>query len=226
MPDQPPANLVMNAVDTASLINTLGSLYSNATNHLIAVSVGAAALIGLILPLLAALYQARSLREEREGLIKIIKEEVESAKEKLFEDFKIDQAKQFKLLNNDMAIMKGILTEDISKLEAYLLGNILTAVSHQLAQHSTSLYGFKPLILALDNYAKAGKEGEMRGTMEGLLEVFEHLIKNSLKLDAETQSIFNYAISSVEKLNINHRYDIDIKRLRDAFNRLHGNTVQ
>lgn len=210
--------VVMDAYDISTIINNINTLYSNALNQIIALTIGLLTLGGIILPLVIAYFQRQKSSADQIALTKTVSSEVNEAKKLLIEELDNKLAAKIEKYEERISDIKQELTETIEKIAAQSEAKIHHTQARSIIKDKFYADAVYDCETAIRNYSFAGDERNMQVIVRSLLleSILPNLNQTDFAKHDELEENFNSMLEVLNKLNVNERYAIDIKSFEAA----------
>ena len=210
------AQLVLDAYSVTTIINNINSLYSTAIEQLTSYTLAVVGLVGVLIPILVTIYQARSVRAEKEMLQAHINDEISKARIQMREEIASE-------LTNSIKAAEMKLTE---RLDAKLLDydkqiSILDASTFHI-QGNLRIESSSPFVAAEDychatlKYLSGGDEGNGQRTLNLLTKRCLPLVTRDWYEKVDLGASISEVINLLQKMNDTGKYTDQIFDLRMA----------
>lgn len=213
------AQVVMDANTISTIINNINSLYANALNHIIALTIGLLTLGGVVFPLIIAYFQKKRANADHRKLTAQIVDEINAAKAELV----LGMAKE---LEKEKEIFEQRIVEIQKNIELQMLGIKAGAnakTHHHVAttsvQNKHYVEALSQCRIAICDYVKAKDEKNLQIVLDIVLQnsVLPNLKKTDFDKDDCLGGNIDQIIQSVETINENGRYANSIASLTRAY---------
>lgn len=223
MPAQEITQAVLDANTVTTIINNIDSLYSNALTQLSAYTLGVLALVGVIIPILITIIQARNLKSEKESLIVHINNEIRNAQISLSEEFDKRELALTNALNSKInSLVKEVEVALQNRVDEKLVifeAKIECADASTFQIQGNDHLSKNKFVDAAEDYCNA-TEGYLKGkdelngqrTLAALITVLPKINKQQYE-DNELAKYFEAVIETLKELNQNSKYSDQIDTL-------------
>ncbi|WP_067586617.1 hypothetical protein [Endozoicomonas ascidiicola] len=191
------------------IIDKTNSFYSSAFSQLVAMTIGIIAFAGVFVPIVLSYYQSKKLKLEKNDLHDYLKKELNSVKDSLNEDIRLEVKKA-------IIIAEAKLNEEIRSVEAGLFhiqaihfheAGLIEAATDSAFQSATV-------------YATSKDEMNLGRIISMLSEDCLPKITSESKIETEElDKLTKTLVSNLEKININGRYTDTIININKSVNK-------
>lgn len=211
-------------VTDITLIDKVNSFYEISWNHLLVFSGALFTIIGVVIPILFQIYQSQVFRSEEEKIKNLIKsqtskskKELEESQNSLFESYKKEVAESVKQLSNGLM---EILENKEKKLTMHIddvIGGVLMVQANFFYANEQYYDAAESEIRAIISLCEAEAEATMRRAVNSLVDDILPSLRVGLIEDSEDfYSLVEDVKKSISELNINHRYDYLLVKIKNA----------
>jgi hypothetical protein len=209
----PVAPEIMNAQAITAIIGNVNGIYVSIFTF-IAIFL---TVLGLIFPVVLTKYQNKKLEKNEKKLSEKITKEMDALKTALIEDLRTKLAEEISIFEKKIGEIEERLGQRISKSSA-----IANAKAHFLQAKLASdagKYGVacRDYAIAVHDFAGGGQEANMQQALRNLVGfALPNAKKADFDNDDEIEKECQLAEKALEKLNVNARYEINLKDFRTA----------
>lgn len=213
--------VVMNGNDVSTIISNIDSLYTNALNQIIALTIGLLALGGVVFPLIVAHFQKRKSNADHRRLTAQIAGEINAAKNELVLGLEKELEKVREKFEQRISEIQEDIELQITKIQAGANAKTHHHIAVTSIQNKNFVDALVQCEIAIRDYVIAGDEYNMQITVNGNLlnPIFQNLKKRDFDENDRLEKSISQIVSSIETINDNGRY-IDminnIKKSRKA----------
>lgn len=197
-----------------SVVEKINSFYAQSFNQLITITVAFLAFIGVLVPVLITLYQARQLKNDKKELENYIQEKHSQIKEGISNEIQSFFQLERERLQNEFAALKEEIR--LSELKAH--AGLLHLQGNSNLGKGDFVGAFRDFLRAAAQYASAAQERNLQRVLRLAIEECLPKLDYRIKEPAfEIDETFQECVGKLSAININGRYDDVIKRLKLSY---------
>lgn len=192
---------------TLQILEKVHAFYSNSFNQLIAVVAGGFAVVGVVVPLIVSLIQARHLRQDHAALTATIKQEIADARATIREELAGDVDAVRKEAAKQLDALRDSLTEQVDKALDEANGAIYLLQSKLQEDRGWAGQALVSAMTSARKYINAGDENNLQASLNSVIRLLGKIDETAFKGPLlEVPKAFTALMEALETVNQTGRY--------------------